>query len=475
MFHLSAAYYHQFHQKGRFFFGSRFILFTTSALSAEKLITHLQKNGSNMEKSLDKLRVKLDTTCISEVLQRCSVDKPQMGVRFFIWAGLQPSYRHSSYMYNKACKLLEIKKNPQIIYDVIDAYRVENCAVSVKVFKVLLNLCREAKDAKLGLWVLRKMKEFSCKPDTTAYNVVIRLFCEKGEVDEAMKLMKEMGLIDLYPDIITYVLGIKGLCDVGKLEHACGLVKVMKRHGCLPNAVVYSALLDGICKFGSLERAMELLAEMEKGSADTKPNLVTYTSVIQRFCEKGQSMDGLKILDHMRDFGCKPNRTTMSVLIKGLCAEGCVEEAYKVIDKVAGENVSYDECYSSLVLSLWQIEKLDEAELVFRMMLTRGLRPDGAASSTVLKRLCLVGRCLDAYNLYEGIEKSGNVSIDAGIYSVLLIGLCEDKHFVEAAKFAKLMVQRGVRLQAPYVDDVVKHLKNSVEEQLVSDITRINS
>lgn len=108
-------------------------------------------------------------------------------------------------------------------------------------------------------------------------------------------------------------------------------------------------------------------------------------------------MDALGILDHMRNFGCKPNRISMSVVIKGLCTEGRIEEAYKVIDKVAGESALYDECYSSLVLSLWQIGKVEEAETVFRMILGQGLRPDGAASSTVLRQLCLVGRWLDAF------------------------------------------------------------------------------
>lgn len=378
-------------------------------------------------------------------------------------------------MYGQACKSLEIKRNPQIISDVIEAYRRENCGVSVKMFKVLLHLCREAKDANMGLWVLRKMKEFNCRPDTTAYNVVIAIFCENREVDEAMKLMGEMGLIDLYPDMITYVAVLKGLSDIGRLEDAFRLVKAMKGHGCVPNAVVFSALLDGICRFGSLERAMEMLREMEKESGESRPNLVTYTAVIQRFCEMGRSMDALRILDQMMEFGCKPNRTTMSVLIKGLCAEGCLEEAYKVIVKVAGESVSYGECYSSLVLSLLQIGKLEEAEKVFRMILVQGLRPDGAASSTVLRELCLVGRWLDAFHLCEGIEKSGNVSIDTDIYSILLAGLCQEKILVEAAKLAKLMVERGVRLQASYVDDVVKHLKNSDEEELVSRISRISS
>lgn len=447
-------------------------LYATSISAPEKFMTHLQKNGSNVEKSLATVKVKLDASCLVEVLKRCSADKPKMGLRFFIWAGIQPNYRLSSDVYGKACKLLEVDKNSQVVKDVIESYKIENCAVTIKMFKVVLKLCAEAKDANLGLWVLKKMKQFNCRPDTTAYNVVIRLFSQKGQVDEAMGLMREMGLIDLFPDIITYMSMIKGLCAVGRLEEACGLIKSMKRHGCLPNSVVYSAVLDGIIKFGSLDRSLELLAEMEEESGNCKPNVVTYTSLIQNLCEKGQSLEALCILDRMKSFGCNPNRTTMNILIKGLCKDGHLEDAYKVTDKVAGKGVSSDECYSSLVLALWHIGKFKDAEMVFDMMLTRGLRPDGVASSTVLRWLCLQGRFLDAFSLYyDGIEKSGKpTTIDSDIYSILYAGLHQNNHVREAAKVAKLMAKRGIELEASHKDKVVKHLDN-LDEGLVSRIT----
>ena len=81
----------------------------------------------------------------------------------------------------------------------------------------------------------------------------------------------------------------------------------------------------------------------------------------------------------------------------------------------------------------------------------------------------MVGRWLDAFHLCEGIEKSGNVSIDTDIYLILLVGLCQETYLVEAAKLAKLMVERGVQLQALYVEAEVKHLRNS-DEGLVSQI-----
>ncbi|XP_055821253.1 pentatricopeptide repeat-containing protein At5g47360 [Solanum dulcamara] len=453
-------------------------LFSTSSSSAGEFLSHLlkNKNGSGMERTLSAVRAKLDARCVDEVLEKCAVDDPQMGLRFFIWAGLQSSYRHSSYMYSRAYKLLGVDHKPQIIRDVIEAYRLQKYVTSAKMFKVVLNLCREGKDAILGLWVLRKMKESNCSPDTTMYNVVIRLLCEKGDMDEAMGLMREMDLIDLYPDMITYVVMIKGLSDVGRLEEACGLIKAMKGHGCIPNTVTYSTLLDGICRFGNLERALELLREMEKDGGQCKPNVVTYTTVAQNFVEKCQSIEALSILDQMRDYGCKPNRVLICTLIQGLCKEGHMEEAHKVINRVADSVIPYDSCYSFLVLSLFRIGKVKEAEMFFRRMLTGGLKPDGMTSSTIIRWLCQQNRILDGYQLIDVIEQSARVSsIDSDIYSILMAGLCKANHLAEAAKLASVMVGKGIQLKGPCVKNVIECLRLCGKEDLASSIGNIKS
>ncbi|PON43142.1 Pentatricopeptide repeat [Parasponia andersonii] len=448
---------------------------STAASSADIFFNHLQKKGGNIEKTLATVKAQLDSKCVSGVLYRCYPSHSQMGLRFFIWAGLQSDYRHTSYMYSKACNLYKITQNPKLLYDVIEAYRAERCSVTVKTFKVILNLYKEAKLADEALWVLRKMPEFGLRADTTMYNVVIRLFCIKGDMDVAESLMKAMSLIDLYPDMITYVEMVKGLCNVGRLEDAFGLFKVMKEHGCLPNTVLYSVLLDGICKFGNTEKAMDLLEEMEKEGGSCSPNVVTYTSVIQRFCEKGQTLEALEVLDRMEACGCSPNRVTVGCLIERFCVEGRVEEVYRLFDKVVkGGGVSYGECYSSLVVCLKRSRNTEEAEKVFRKMLTSGLKPDGLACSIMIKELCLVGRVLDGYQLFDEIEKIGYlISIDSDIYSLLLLGLCEQSHSVEAKTLARLMLKKRIRLKAPYSDSIGEILKKSGEEELINHLTGI--
>ena len=444
--------------------------------SAEKFYTHLQRNGAkNIEKALATVHAILDSNCVTEVLHRCQPNQSQMGLRFFIWAGLQSKYRHSSFMLSKACELLQINRNPGVVVDIVKGYRVDGYVVSAKAFKVVLNLCKEARLANEALWILRKMNEFGLQADTTAYNVVLRLFCEKGDMDMAEELMNEMGLGDLYPDMITYVAMIKGFCNVGRLEDACGLVKFMRGHGCVPNAVVYSTLLDGVCRCGSMERALELLGEMERDGGNCSPNVVTYTFVIESFCEKGQTMEALEILDRMEAFGCAPNRVTVSSLINGFCMEGHVEKAYKAIDKVvAGGSVSYGDCYSSLILSFIKFQKLEEAEKLIRKMLATGPKPDSLASSILIRELCLEGRVLDGFYLFDEVETFEFLtSIDSDLYSILLVGLCQQSHLVEAAKLARLMLKKGIGLKASYIDSIAEHMKKFENEELVKQLSMI--
>ncbi|XP_039028557.1 pentatricopeptide repeat-containing protein At5g47360-like isoform X1 [Hibiscus syriacus] len=372
-------------------------------------------------------------------------------------------------MYSKACEFLKIKQNPYLVLDVIEAYKVEKCLVNVKMFKVVLNLCKEAMIADEALLVLRKMPEFNLCPDTTVYNLVIRLFCEKGDMDMADKLMKEFGLIDLYPDMVTYFVMIKGFCNAGRLEDACELFQAMKGQGFSPNVVAYSVLLESMCKYGSTEKAMEFLGEMEKAGGSCSPNVITYTSVIKSFCEKGRTMEALRILDRMGVCGCVPNRVTVITLIEGLCAEGNVEEAYRLIDKVAGNGVSDGDCYSSLVVSLIRMSRLDEAEKVFKKMLESGTKPDGIASSVMIREICREGRVLDGFLFYDEIERMQFISsIDSDIYSILLVGLCQQSHSVEAARLARSMLKKKIRLESPYVEKIIEHLKSSGEKDLVT-------
>ncbi|KAL2928034.1 hypothetical protein RDABS01_022656 [Bienertia sinuspersici] len=418
--------------------------------AAEEYCTHFLNHPQNPEKALGSITAPLDVNCVTQVLRRFSSNQPQLGLRFFIWAGLQPNYRHTQYMYSLACKLLHIPRNPGNIREILECYSAEGCLTTVKLFKVVLNLCKEARLADEGLWVLRKMDDFNCRPDSTMYNVIIGLFCERGDHDIAMGLLNEMESCNLCPDMITYMSLLKGFCNAGRLEDACELFKAMKIHGCAPNLVAYSALLDGLCRVCSFEKALVLLGEMEKEAGECTPNAITYTSVIHSLCKNGKSIEALPILERMESYKCHPNRITMSVLIQGLCNEGYIDMAFKLAsDVAAGGHVSSSDCYSSLVISLMRIKRSEEAEKLFQWMLESSVRPDG----------------------WHGFV----LTIDSDIYSAIIVGLCQEECVVELAKLVKFMVEKGIKINASYIDDIYKHSKGSIGMEALAQLCEMNT
>ncbi|KAK4802504.1 hypothetical protein SAY86_000707 [Trapa natans] len=429
-----------------------------AASPAQELFSQLQKHEANLEKALGSTKARIDSSCVNEVLRRCTADLSISGLRFFIWAGIQSNYKHSSHMYRKACKIFRIQQNPGSILDVLESYRVAEFPINLRTVKVVLNLCREANLANEALWVLRTMGDFNLGADTVVYNIVIRLFCQKGDMDTAESLMREMGSAGLSANMITFMLMIRGLCDVGKLDAASKLFEELKEQGCAPNVVVFSALLDGFCGKANLEKALELLSEMEKGDEDCRPNTVSYTSVIHSFCIQGLLSSALVVLDRMISHGCAPNRVTVRVLFDALCADGREQEVDELIDKVVVcGSVSIADCNSCLIISLIRVEKLEEAERQFRLMLSHDMRPDAVTCNMILRELCSKGRPFDAFLIIKEIEKAGfSAFIGHDVFSALIMGLYELNHREEALTLAKLMLARGIKIQAPYSDEILK-------------------
>ncbi|KAF9619692.1 hypothetical protein IFM89_008369 [Coptis chinensis] len=155
-------------------------------------------------------------------------------------------------------------------------------------------ITREATRADEALGVFRKMREFGCRPDTTSFNIVIQIFCEEGDMDVVL--------------------------------------------------------------IGDFDKALELLDEIEKVENGGMPNVVSYISLIQNFCDNGRTVEALAVLDRMGSRGCFPNQVTISTLIKRFYSDDNIEEAHKLIEKVVvNGSVSRNKCYSCLVVSLLRI------------------------------------------------------------------------------------------------------------------------
>ncbi|KAH9325873.1 hypothetical protein KI387_006051 [Taxus chinensis] len=428
--------------------------------SIEQLCDVLLKKGSapNIERALGKINFQLKSSCVEKVLLRCAGNKI-LGLRFFIWAVQQPPFKPTYFLYKTACRVLGVIQEPAMLIQVLADMRKEGRVVSIKTFRILINLCKEGRLLEEALELLDHMKDLTCTPDIPIYNTVIHLLCESRRMDMAKVIFYQMLELGVSPDVITYSTLIKGFANVGQLEDAQMLFDEMREHGCFPSIVTYTILLNSYCKAGCPEKGLELLDEMfQKQYA---PNVVTYTALIQSFCKAGRIKEALELFDRMITCGCSPNTVTYNILVNALCMEGKLDDADKLMEKmIKGGHLPKDQCHNSFMIELLRANKVEEAENLLRNMLVSGISPNGLAYNTLIKVLCLVGRYSNALDWYHKMENM-YCSLELEVCSILLRGLCHHGYEDEVENVLEGMVEKGILLEISTFDAIIRHLNKA--------------
>ncbi|KAK1402352.1 putative pentatricopeptide repeat-containing protein, mitochondrial [Heracleum sosnowskyi] len=120
------------------------------------------------------------------------------------------------------------------------------------------------------------------------------------------------------------------------------LFKYMEKKGCKPNVVTYSTIIDSLAKDSFVDDALGLLAEM--GEKGIHPNVITYSSLIQGLCNLNRWQDIMQLLKDMDNRKISPNVHTYNILVdahgrdgKIMLENGKFEAYFKyVLDGISG-------------------------------------------------------------------------------------------------------------------------------------------
>jgi pentatricopeptide repeat protein len=212
-------------------------------------------------------------------------------------------------------------------------------------------------------------------------------------------------------------------CKYGNLEEALATCTRMTEVGIKPNVVTYSSLIDGHSKMGKMEIATAIYTEMvAKG---IEPNVVTYTALIHGHAKNGSMDAAFWLHKEMIEKGIYPNAITVSVLVDGLCRENRVQDAVRFILEFSGKkyndlgsffpNSTTDEehsitnsvTYMTLIYGLYLDGQYSEAGKIFTCMRESGSVPDSFTYSLLIRGQCILGYVLIATMLYADMMKLG--------------------------------------------------------------------
>lgn len=183
-----------------------------------------------------------------------------------------------------------------------------------------------------------------------------------------------------------------GLCKGGCSSQAMELLQMMisKRHR--PNIVTYSTLLNGLCKEGKLQEAVEILDRMKLQGL--KPDAGLYGKIISCFCDNGKYQEAANFLDEMVLGGITPNRLTWSLhirthntVVQGLCKTD-PNRAFQVYLSMRNRSISVDSLtYSSLITCFCKKGDIHKSARIVDELVLDGCLPDEGTWSAVMTAL----------------------------------------------------------------------------------------
>ncbi|KAL0456558.1 UNVERIFIED_CONTAM: putative pentatricopeptide repeat-containing protein, mitochondrial [Sesamum latifolium] len=423
----------------------------------------------------------IDFSCIHEVDDAVHLFRQMLRMR------PQPSVVN----FNKLLSAIVKMKQYSIALNVFDEMRQLGIPVDLWTMNIAINCCCLLNRVDFGFSILGSFFKCGYEPDVTTFNTLIKGLFLDNKVVEAKKLFKKLLTLKLCePDEVTILVVINGLCKAGHTLTAYDLLKLFEKTSFKPNVCSYSTVIDSLCKDRMVDYALHILAKMiDKGIS---PNIVTYNSVVQDgYSLVGKIDKARKLLDSMLGRGLKPSIINYNSLINGYCKQGKVEEAWCLflgvphkslcMEKQIAEAFSFLHImekkgvnpnittYNTLIHGLCKEGKLEIARNLFNSLPSKGLQPGITTYTIFIGSLCEEGLIEEAKTLLIEMKKSGCVP-DSVTYNVCIQGLLKRKELSEAKTFLADMKRLGFSPDSATMSLLLDRIKEEGRDNISLEI-----
>ncbi|XP_031494715.1 putative pentatricopeptide repeat-containing protein At2g01510 [Nymphaea colorata] len=296
--------------------------------------------------------------------------------------------------------------------------------------------------AKCGLLgSARFIFENSGKCNTVSWTVLIAGYAQNGCNEEALQFYIQMQRWGFSPDHATAAAVLKACACLTALN--CG--KQVHAHttkaGLGSNVFTGSAIVGMYAKCGNMDSAMKFFTEMPSW------NSVTWNGIIAGYAQNGEGRKALDFFLRMVENGTKPDNVTFVSVLHACSHAGIIDEGFRIFDsmsKIHGISPRADH-YACMVDLLGRCGHLEEAERFIDEM-------PFAADSVVW--LALLGSCRIHKNVRIAERAANKVfELETGNAApyVLLCNIYSSAGlWDEVPRVRKLMKERGVKKLTGY-------------------------
>ncbi|XP_075484207.1 uncharacterized protein LOC142524216 [Primulina tabacum] len=278
---------------------------------------------------------------------------------------------------------------------------------------------------------LNLMKNNGFPPSQVTTDVAVRTLCGCGREEHAIELVKDLSSHNVLPDTYTYNFLVRHLVKNRSLSTVnCFINDMREGFGIKPDLVTYTIMIDNVCNSKNLREALRLLGVLSEEGY--KPDCYVYNTIMKGYCMLSQGGEVMGVYKKMQEEGVIPDRCTYNTLIYGLSKTGGVKEARKFLGVMAEMGHFPDEVtYTSLMNGMFRQGDALGALALLEEMETKGCIPNSCTYNTLLHGLCKA-RLLDKGVELYGMMKKGDIKLETGCYGAFLKALCRSGRVAEA-------------------------------------------
>ncbi|CAA2965718.1 Hypothetical predicted protein [Olea europaea subsp. europaea] len=295
--------------------------------------------------------------------------------------------------------------------------------------------------------MMKKHPPFS--PGRSTYHILLVQSCRAPDepsllnVQQALNLMTTNGYP---PNQVSADIAVRTLCACGREEHAIELIKELSAKNCPPDTYTYNFLVRHLVKNRSLSTVNCFIKDMREGF-NIKPDLVTYTIIIDNVCNSKNLREATRLLGVLREEGYKPDCYVYNTIMKGYCMLSQGGEVLGVYKKMQDEGVKPDlVTYNTLIYGLSKSGRVKEAKKYLEVMAEMGHFADAVTYTSLMNGMCREGDALGALALLEKMEMKG-CEPNSCTYNTLLHGLCKSRLLDKAIELYGVMKNGDMKLE----------------------------
>ncbi|KAL0357123.1 UNVERIFIED_CONTAM: hypothetical protein Scaly_1398000 [Sesamum calycinum] len=162
------------------------------------------------------------------------------------------------------------------------------------------------------------------------------------------------------------------------------------------------------------------------------PDVVTFTSLINCYCRRGELEQGMKLWDEMNERKVSPNAFTFSILISSLCKENRLNEARDLLRQLNWREdiVPPPFIYNPVIDGFCKAGNIDEANEIVKQMEMKGCVHDKMTFTILILGHCMKGRMFEAIGMYNKMLSIGcapdNITISSLISCLRKAGMARE-------------------------------------------------